>query len=559
MSDNKESQVSSQVQAWWDRITAAYDGLPQPAKVLLGTFGVTVAAVAVWFAVAPMMKDYTVLYADLDHDDAGAIVEELKKAKADFRLTGDGSTIEVPAEDARELRLQLATAGMPRGGRMGFEDFQNMRLGATEFEQHVTYRTAMEGELARTIATVRDIHSARVHLVLPKKSVFSSRNEPASASVVVRLKPGRQVDPDKVRGIVYLVASAVPALSPDRVTLVTTDGVTLHRPKGNGDDGDELEVSQDQLTRTRNYEALLEERTRSMLERMLGAGHVDVRVRAELDTAKVERKSDHYDPKNTALRSERLLIEGAGAGDLPADTVAGVPGAESNLPTAEGVEGEPVAAAEEATGGRRRSHTRNWEVDHVQERRTSVTQSVKRLAVAVIVDGVETTVEGETTVEPRSAEELTKLTQLVKSAVGFDEARGDQLSLESVSFYNEPEPTVEGPLPVLPIPEKLQRWVPLAKYVGIGLASLIALLVFRSKWRKAVKERAKRRPKPVAVTSSTAETKAIDGTQEIAPKVLREWRREALDRATADPATAALVMRHWLGTAGQHDEQEEAA
>jgi flagellar M-ring protein FliF len=548
------------VSAWWGRFTVSVKGLPRGAKIALCVTGVAALALIAYFASAPMMVDYTVLYTELDSEDAGAVVEKLKARQVDYRLSGDGTTIEVPKTMVHELRLAMATEGLPRGGQVGFESFENMRLGATEFEQQVTYRRAMEGELARTIGTVRDIQSARVHLVLPKKSVFSAQSEPATASVVVRLRSGRTLAADEVNGIVHLVASAVQGLEADRVTLVTTDGRMLHRPRptsSEGAEGEDLaQLDEDPHGETRAYESLLEDRTRTMLERVLGPGHVDVRIRAEIDRAKVERKSDQYNPKNAALRSESESEERTSGSLSPDDTVAGVPGAESNLPAEEeGAEAEDEAVAGGTSSSTiRRSHTRNFEIDHVQERRVALVHDVRRLAVAVVIDGVPVTADGQTTVEPRSKEELQKLALLVKSAVGFDDKRGDVVTVESVPFYAEPIDAPEVAAEVIPIPEKFRKWVPLAKYGAIGLAVLVALLVLR---RKLKKRDAKRRIAEQLKELPPAEALAALAAASDAP-VEADYRLESQRRALEDPATAALVLRHWLGT-GAHDRREEAA
>ena len=459
------------IAAWWERTGATFRALPKPLKVLLLAIGTVAVLLIGYFSMLPLMQDYAVLYSQLDSKDAGAMVAKLDELEIPYRLSGGGTTIEVPEDEVHKLRLAMATEGLPQGGQVGFETFENLRLGATEFEQHVTYRRAMEGELARTIGTVHNVQSARVHLVLPKKSVFSSRSEPASASVIVALQSGNEPSREEVKGIVYLVSSAVPSLQPNQVTLVTTDGRTLHRPKPvtDGEQFDGMgDGEHDQLSRNHAYEALLEERTRSLLERVLGPGHVDVRVQAELDSARVESKQDTYDPKTSVLRSERLLLERTAGGAMPQDTVAGVPGAESNLPTGDGeLEGEEPVALDATTS--RRSHTRNWEVDHLQVRRVSFTQSVKRLTVAVVVDGVSQTVDGETVVELRPREELDKLASLVQSAVGYDESRGDQVTIESVAFQRPPPIEEEALPPLVPIPDEVRRWLPVAKPVGIGI------------------------------------------------------------------------------------------
>lgn len=542
-------------------------GLPRPIVILVASALAVGLVLSVWLGAAPMMEDYTVLYSELEGGDASAIVEELKKKNVPYRLSGEGKTIEVRKSEVYELRLEMAAKGIPQGGQLGFESFRDMRLGATEFEQQVTYRTAMEGELAKTIATVKQVQSARVHLVLPKKSVFSTKSQPATASVVLRLRGGERLSPGEVKGIVHLVASAVESLGPDQVTLVTTDGEMLHRPRAEGEEANAL-GDEGELEEGRRYEQRLEDNARAMLERVLGPGHVDVRVRAELSTARVERKTENYDPKTTSLRSEHLVVERATGAKLPEDTVAGVPGAESNLPTGDAVPAASEAASDKLEeGALRHTHTRNWEVDKIEERRVSVSRDVKRLTVAVVVDGAEQVVDGKTIYSPRSAEDVERLSQLVRRAVGYDEKRGDEVTVESVAFFSDPvDAAPAAPPELLPIPEKFQKWVPLAKYGAIALAVLVAGLILRRKLNKRraeaeATEAAKVIELNAAPAAAQLEAPAIEQDKLLEEKVdakamLEEHRASAIESAQTDPATAALIIRRWLGTA--HDEETEA-
>ena len=305
--------------------------LSRPARLLLATTTALAIAFGAFVAFQKANEPYAPLFTQLERDDASAIVAKLKETKVPYRIEADGATIEVPESRARELRLELAGSGLPRGGGVGFESFDKMRLGATDFEQRVLYRRALEGELTRTIGTLGAVESSRVHLVLPEKSVFITRGEPASASIMLKLRAGRALGPSEVGGVVHLVASAVPGLEADRITVVTTEGTMLHRPRKSGAAGDADEGDEDARVAARSYETSLEDRVRAMLERVVGLGHADVRVTAEIDPARVERLEEHYDPTKSALRSEEQSIE-HGTAD-PNESVAGVPGAESNLPT----------------------------------------------------------------------------------------------------------------------------------------------------------------------------------------------------------------------------------
>src|SRR5260221_2768710 len=324
--------------------------------------------------------EYSYLLTDLSTEDAAAIAEKLKTMKVPYRIEAGGTALQVPEDRVHQLRLELASAGLPRGGGVGFEIFDRSNLGATEFEQHINLRRALEGELSRSISTIEGVQAARVHLVLPESRLFAARKETASASVVLKLRPAREFGRREVAGIVHLVAAAVPGLSHDRVSVVSTEGLTLHRPvtdEGGGSSGDA------ENEQARDIAAGMENHVRSLLERVVGPGNTDVRVHLQLSTASRERTEEHYEPARTALRSEHKTEETTGTEGA---TVAGVPGAQSNLPHT-----DPSAQADEKStaGGNvlRKTQTRNWEVDRVTEKTTMPAGGTDRLSVAVLVDG----------------------------------------------------------------------------------------------------------------------------------------------------------------------------
>jgi len=539
-------------------------GLSRPARLLIGTTGVLAVAFGAFVAFQKANEPYAPLFTQLEREDAAAIVNKLKEIKVPYRIEADGATIEVPESRARELRLELASSGLPRGGGVGFESFDKMRLGATDFEQHVLYRRALEGELTRTIGTLGAVESSRVHLVLPEKSVFITRGEPASASIMLRLRPGRVLGPSEVGGVVHLVASAVPGLEADRITVVTTEGIMLHRPRKSGGTGDGDEGDDDARVAARSYETSLEDRVRAMLERVVGPGHADVRVTAEIDPARVERTEEHFDPTKSALRSEEQSLE-HGSSD-PNESVAGVPGAESNLPTgtaklaasatpatsASG-SGAPAASSPPPIAGSgtiRESHTRNFELDRVTEKRTTGGGALKRLTVAVVLDGVK----GDKGIVARDRGELDKLATLVRSAAGASPARDDVVTVESMPFAGSADAPVEAAV-VVPVAQGrlkvIQRWAP----AGVGAVALLAFAGVMLRRRKSSAPA----QATLGLPPGEAAPPALEATAAAAAPALEpgDLRTQALSRASADPATAALVLRFWLGTAPQ-DAREAA-
>ncbi len=528
-------------------VVARMRGMSKPALILIATTLVATLGLAVWLGARATSEPYAVLFGRLSPEDAARVAEKLKELKAPYKV-GDAGTIEVPESRVHELRLEVAGAGLPRGGGVGFESFDKMRLGATEFEQQVMFRRAMEGELARTITSVSAIESARVHLVLPEKSVFVQKRELGSASVIVKLQPGRDLGPQEIGAIVHLVSSAVPGLAADRVTLATTDGALLRKPKS-GAPGADIDMPEDASAATRGLETSLEERVRTMLDKVIGPGHADVKVRAEMDFSQVERTEDKFKPKATALRSEELLIERAGGGE--GDTVAGVPGAESNLPT-----GDADAEVEEtnaAPGVTRRQHTRNFEVDRVTEKRVNRVSTLKRLTVAVAVDGISGVDEsGARTVSLRDPEELEQIEKLVRSAVGADDRREDLVTVECIPFSFDAAATSAGAADVpiaapLASPfEAYKKQLPYGVGGAIGLAAIVTLLAVRR-----ARKRARDNASLAILTAAPVEN--LLAAEPVAPALVA--RSEALRRAEDDPATAALVIRHWLGGAEQETQR----
>lgn len=486
--------------------------------------------------------DYTYLFTELSTEDAAAISEKLKAMKVPYKLEAGGTAIQVPEERVHQLRLELASSGLPRGGGVGFEIFDRSNLGATEFDQRVNLRRALEGELSRSIGTIDGVQTARVHLVLPENRLFAARKESASASVVLKLRNGRDFGRREVAGIVHLVSSAVPGLSHDRVSVVSTEGLTLHRPsaEGGGLAGD------NEAEQAREIAGNMESHVRSLIERVVGPGNSDVRINVDLNTASRERMEEHYTPERTALRSEHKTEESDG---VQGATVAGVPGAQSNLPHTDATENTKEAAA---GGGNvfRKTQTRNWEVDRVTEKTLMPAGGVARLSVAVLVNGSYNTVNGKPTFVPRPAAQIAQLEAVVKNAVGFDEKRGDAVRIEAAQFARLDEDLVDEPKGLLGFAKK--QPVAAAALVGalLVLAGLAVFMVQRSK-RKAAEALAKATPAPLAPAHLAALAAGEEGPAvpelEAVPNAA-DLRAEALLIAAKDPATAAIVLKKWLNS-----------
>jgi flagellar M-ring protein FliF len=539
----KASAFLKQLQSFWA-------SLPTPKRIALVTVMALVLAGVMAVSVLGSRETYGTLYSELATEDAAAIVEKLKTAQVPYKLDNSGTMILVPEERVPGLRLELAAAGLPHGGSVGFEIFDRSKIGATEFEQQVNLRRALEGELARSVMSVNGVKAARVHLVLPERRLFAAREETASASVVVKLENSHNFGRREVAAIVHLVAAAVPTLSKDRVSVVSTEGVTLHRPNSDAQGGGDLaDLNAEQA---RVMASQLETDAQAQLERVLGPGNADVRVNLLLDNAAREKTEELYEPTKTALRSEHKVEEGLANGEAG---VAGVPGAKSNLPDAQG-EG-PVAEEKPAGGGGGavRSQTRNWEVQKVVQKTTTPAGDIRRLSVAVLLNGRYTRKGEKLAFSPIPPDEVKALEETVKRAVGFNQERGDTVTVQATQFAKLDTDEVGGPPGLF----GNKPWLPYA----IGAAALVLVLgtlvlVFRTKKPLPKPAMAPALVDPVRVLAElgasgpemAAAAAALPAAERQRlleePEIAGEIRAHALDMAAKDPASAAVVLKAWL-------------
>jgi flagellar M-ring protein FliF len=379
--------------------------------------------------------EFMPLYTQLSAEDAGEVVARLREQKIPYKLSYDGSTIQIPREKIYEIRLDMASKGLPRGSGVGFEVFDNTKLGVTEFVQNINYQRALQGELSRTINGLEEVESSRVHIVMPQRSVFIEEEEPATASVILKIRSGQWISKEQVQGIVHLVSSSVPRLRPENVTVVDDNGKML---AGAGDEQTASKISTDQLEFQKRKERLLEHSVSSMLEQVLGQDKAIVRVSCDLDFMQQESTEELYLPDNQVVRSEQTSKE---ASSNPNSGPVGVPGMATNI---------SKSKASQAQNGVRKSYqkqdsTRNYEIGKQTNRKVLPVGKLQRLSVAVIVDGkYETVTKGkgskqrtETKYVPRSAEEMATLESIVKRAVNFNEARGDKVEVANIPFNTD--------------------------------------------------------------------------------------------------------------------------
>ncbi|MDJ0869728.1 MAG: flagellar basal-body MS-ring/collar protein FliF [Myxococcota bacterium] len=415
-----------------------------------------------WIGFGAAQPRYGLLFAGLAGDEMAQVVEALEGENIPYRLDAGGSAVHVPSAQIHLARIRLAGQGLPAGGGSGFELFDKPDFGVTEFVHRVNFRRAIQGELARSVAQLEPVARARVQIAVPERSPFVGDDaRRPSASVVVELRPGADLDAGQVRGIVHLVSSSVESLAPERVTVVDQHGRMLSAS------GQEVEAGQP--AGTGRYQTGLEralgERVESILGRTVGPGRVVAQVRADLDWTQTEHTTERFDPDSQVERSEQRTTETEE--DLTGDA-GGVPGARSAVP------GGEAPGAANGTRSSRVSETINYELTKTVSRSVDPTGTIRRLTVAVLLDG-QPTEDG--SFRPWDEQSLRQFEELAKGAVGFNEERGDQFTLTAApfrtfSFQEEPGGGLSPEL-LLIVGDALRA------LAGLGVVLLFATLVLR--------------------------------------------------------------------------------
>lgn len=529
--------------------------LPKP--VLLGAAAAVVAlivAVAMWSS----EPKYKVLFSNLDDRDGGAIVTALGTMNVPYKYNDTGTALLVPADRVYDARLQLASQGLPRGGSVGFELMDNARFGASQFAEQINYQRGLEGELARSIESMHTVQHARVHLAMPRQSLFVRERQPPTASVLLNVYPGRSLSDAQVSAISWLVASSVPELTAENVSVVDQNGRLLSSPLGEG-----RGMDADQMRMVRETEQRTVERILTILNPLVGPGNVHAQASAEMDFARREETSEVYrpnqEPGQAAIRSQQTSDQNQ-RGINPAQ---GVPGALSNQPPGNAQapianppqtqpprpgqpqqQGQQQQQQQTATGAQnaggtindRRDATTNYEVDRTISHIKQPVGTVKRLSVAVVVNYVRDK-DGELKALP--PEELSKLTNLVREAMGYSESRGDSLNLVNSQFNDGP--------PALPMwrdPEMISLFKTILAWLVGGV---LALWLYR-KVRRSVGDYLY-----PPVDPEVAEAERIEAqreAQDLARAKETDRYQDNLERARTmankDPRAVAMVLRTWM-------------
>lgn len=500
-----------------------------PPGLRVGLLAGVVVAVLAAVGVGVLAKggEYQYAFTNLSQEDSSEASGLLKNAGVPFRVEAGGSALAVPADKVYDARIILATAGLPRGGGVGFELFDRGDLGVSEFTQRVNLRRAIEGELARTIGNFAGVRSARVSVTLGEHGLYREEDKKPSASVVAMLQPGRTLGERELAGIRHLVSSAVPGLSPGGVTVLDGQGAVLSEDSAWDSPGASYQ---------RKLEREYEQRIVGLLEPVVGPGAVIARVTATVDHSTVSQNSEVFDPDQVALRSERKVTQSS---SNQTTQPAGVAGAQANLP----LQPQPPQSAPTSQGNSANNdEVKNFEISRTTTQMVAQLPRLQKLSVAVVLDGVGG--------KPRPAEEMARLSELARKAVGFDESRGDQFEMTSQSFGRSPDVAEVKP------PEKTPVWVYAA--IGAGVLAALGVVVALGRRGKAAPDLVLQPGSTVAALEAKANGALLDGTgsperalpEEPKPPLLvdpiADIRERARAMVRADPQRAVVLIRAWL-------------
>jgi flagellar M-ring protein FliF len=529
--------------------------LPVKSRIGLGLGVAALLAVLAALTMWSSQGDYKVLYANLSDKDGGAIIAQLSQMNVPYRYTEGGGAILVPAAQVHDLRLKLASAGLPKGSVVGYELMDGARFGQTQFQERLTFQRGLEGELTRSITAMPAVQNARVHLALPNQNGFFREQQKPSASVMLTLYPGRTLDRAQVAGIVHLVSSSVPEMNPKAVSVLDQTGALLSSPQENGN-GAGLDAQQ--LQYVNQIESGYTKRILDILEPVVGRDNLRAQVTADVDFSQVESTSEEFKPNQgpeaqATVRSTQSSEQSGSQGGGP----SGIPGATSNQPPVAAT--APVSGAssplQAAQGGGQNSSSRsavtNYEVDKTVKVTRNATGTVRRLNAAVVVNHVsKTDAKGKTTTVPLTNDELEKLNALVRESIGFKQDRGDSVKVINAPFKVEAVAKDETPIWKQPQVVDLMR----AGVVPAALA-LVALVIIFTLIRPALK--AVLAP-PVPPAAEPREALAVVGDSDAmpldapnqplrieAPKVSAHL-ESARTFAKENPSAVANIVRSWV-------------
>lgn len=557
MTAASQAQTSqNKPQEWLTRVRAN----PKIPLMVAGAAAVAVIIALVLWAKTP---DYKVLYSNLADQDGGAIVTQLTQMNVPYRFSDNGSAIEVPADKVYDLRLRLAQQGLPKGGAVGFELLDQEKFGISQFSEQVNYQRALEGELARTIETLGPVKNARVHLAMPKPSLFVREQKSPSASVTLSLEPGRALDEGQISAVVHMVSSAVAGLPPGNVTLVDQGGHLLTQSNTAGRD-----LNDAQLKYAMDVESRFQRRIESILAPIVGSGNVHAQVTAQIDFANKEKTEEQYrpnsDPSQAAVRSRQLnqseQVNGRNPGGVPG-ALSNQPAPPNNAPIANAPQNNAANAPQQnqttSMGGStptgssntQRDETTNYEVDRTILHTKLNVGDIQRLSVAVVVNYRQLT-DGKPL--PLTTEQMKQIENLTREAMGYSDTRGDTLNVVNSPFSATEEASLELPF------WKQQAFFEMLMSAGRWLVVLIvAWLLWRKLVRPLIQRKVEVQQTQVEAQRQRAEEEDAVSVrltkdeqqqqrkvnQKLSAEVMSQRIREMSDN---DPRVVALVIRQWM-------------
>jgi flagellar M-ring protein FliF len=532
--------------------------LPMQRKLMLA--GGLVALLGIFIAMLTMGRegDYRVLYSNLSDKDGGAIIASLQQMQVPYKHAEGGAAILVPADKVHDVRLKLAAAGLPKGSVVGFELMETQKFGVTQFQERLNFQRGLEGELIRSIQSIASVQAARIHLALPNQNGFFREQQKPSASVVLTLYPGRVMDRAQIAGIVHLVSSSVPEMSPKAVTVVDQSGSLLSGPQEGNDQGG---LDAQQLQYVRQIEGNYTQRIRDILEPVVGKDNFRAQVTAEVDFSQTESTAEEYKPNQkpgeASVRSQQSSDQqGQGAA-----SPSGVPGAASNqppVPATAPVNGASQALQAAGAGGAggtsRREAVTNYEVDKTVRVTRNATGNIKRLNAAVVLNHrTVTDAKGKTSTQAIPQEEVDKLTALVRETIGMDDKRGDSIKLVTAPFQPVKEEVDDTPL--WKRPETMDLVRTLAVPLGLTLAALIVVFGAIRPAIQAAKPPPPPEPTEAEKEAETTKLSEVVDDAEVLPgseseTLALEAPDTRLERAIAlanqNPDAVANVLRGWM-------------
>ena len=540
--------------SWLQRLSA----LDRAQRMRLGVGVALLVAAAVAAIVMGRQPDYRVLFANLNDKDGGAIVAQLSQMNVPYKHAEGGGAILIPADRVHDVRLRLATQGLPKGSVAGFELMESSKFGMTKFQERLNFQRGLEGELTRSIQALSSVQGARVHLALPNQNGFFREQQKPSASVLVSLHPGRILDRAQLAGIVHLVASSVPELAPSAVSVLDDTGKLLSQTT---DSTAGAEVNAQQLLYVQQIEQQYTRRIMDILEPVVGRDNVKAQVTAEVDFTQTESTSEQFRPNQTpdssAVRSQQVL-ESRGSSSK---TATGVPGAVANQPPApsaapiNGANPAPNAGGQQGTEEQtnKRESTTNYEVDKTVRVTRGSTGAVKRLSAAVVVNYQSGEDKGKPITKALTPEQVEQMTALVRETIGFNKDRGDSVNLMNTPFQVTAAPSTDVPL--WKQPEVIDLAKTFAWPVGAVLfAALVLLGLVRPALKAPAPAKASAAPVPGAqldaLEAETPDRPALPAPSkkdEAVPATPEQLRLEdARVLAKENPVAVANILKTWL-------------